>query len=90
MRKEMAGTDRRRTEGGASVLELIVVLVIVGIVSAFTVSSIRKSRDSLALQNSVRKLAAYIEKARLDAVRRLADVAAQPPWRGVVAGKGHP
>jgi Tfp pilus assembly protein FimT len=70
MRKEMARADRRRTEGGASVLELIVVLVIVGVVSAFTVSSIRKSRDSLALQNSVRKLAAYIEKARLDAVRR--------------------
>jgi Tfp pilus assembly protein FimT len=70
MRKEMAGADRRRTEGGVSVLELIIVLVIVGVVSAFTVSSIRKSRDSLALQNSVRKLAAYIEKARLDAVRR--------------------
>jgi prepilin-type N-terminal cleavage/methylation domain-containing protein len=70
MRKEMARADRRRTEAGVSLLELIVVVVIVGIVSAFTVSSIRKSRDSLALQNSVRQLAGYIEKARLDAVRR--------------------
>jgi len=70
MRKEMAGADRRRTESGVSVLELVVVLVIVGIVSAFTVSSIQKSRELVALQNSVRQLASYAEKARLDAVRR--------------------
>ncbi len=70
MCKEMAGADKVRNECGFTVMQLIVVVTIVSIVSAFTLITIRKSRDSLAVQNSVRQLAGYIEKARLDAVRR--------------------
>ncbi len=70
MCKEMAGADMVRNECGFTVMQLIVVVTIVTIVSAFTLINIRKSRDSLAVQNSVRQLAGYIEKARLDAVRR--------------------
>jgi type II secretory pathway pseudopilin PulG len=51
-------------------VQLLFVLTIVGVISAFVVIRIRSSRDSLALQNSVRQLASNIERARLDAVRR--------------------
>lgn len=73
MFKEMAGASkspRTRSESGFTVLQLIFVVAIVGIISAFTLINIRASRESIALQNSVRILAGYIEKARLDAVRR--------------------
>jgi len=70
MCKEMAGADRARTECGFTVLQLIVVVAIAGVISAFTLINIRSSRESLTLQNSVRQLAGYVEKARLDAVRR--------------------
>jgi Tfp pilus assembly protein FimT len=66
----MAAADRARTEGGFSVLQLMVVITIVCVISVFTLVNIRRSRQNLALQNSVRQLAGYIEKARLDAVRR--------------------
>lgn len=70
MCKERAEADRPRTELGFTVFDLVVVLAIAGVISAFTLISIRTSRDSLALQNSVRQLASYMEKARLNAVRR--------------------
>ena len=70
MCKEMAGLDRARSEAGFSALQLLVVVFVVAVVSTFTLISLRTSRESLALQNSVRRLAGYIEKARLDAVRR--------------------
>jgi type II secretory pathway pseudopilin PulG len=60
----------RTDEGGFSLLQLLIVLAVVGVISTFAVIRVRSSRDSLALQNSVRQLASNIEKARLDAVRR--------------------
>jgi len=57
-------------QAGFTALQLLVVVAVVGIISAFSLFQIRSSREALALQNSVRQLASYIEKARLDAVRR--------------------
>lgn len=51
-------------------VELVIVVAIVGVVSAFTLIQIRSSRSALRVQNSVRQLASYMEKARIDAVRR--------------------
>ncbi len=70
MCKEMAGLDKAKSEAGFTALQLIIVVAVVGVISTFTLINIRSSRESLALQNSVRILAGYIEKARLDAVRR--------------------
>jgi Tfp pilus assembly protein FimT len=57
-------------EAGFSLLQLLIVLAIAGVLSAFAVMRIQAGRESLNLQNSVRQLAGHIEKARLDAVRR--------------------
>lgn len=58
------------SECGFTLLQLMIVFAIVAVISTFAVINISKSRDSVALQNSVRQLAGYLEKARLDAVRR--------------------
>lgn len=69
MSNKTAGTNKR-TERGFSLLQLTIVVAVVGVVSTLVVMNMRQSRETLAVQNSVRQLAGYIEKARLDAVRR--------------------
>src|SRR5689334_603370 len=61
---------KRGRERGASILELVIVLTIGGAITAFAVMQIKGSRSALRVQNSVRQLASYMEKARIDAVRR--------------------
>jgi len=63
-------TEKRSHERGAGIVELVIVLAIVAVVSAFVLLQIRSSRAALRVQNSVRQLASYMEKARIDAVRR--------------------
>src|SRR6266566_1513165 len=55
---------------GFSVLELVIVIAVIGTVSTFAVLGISKSRNSANLQNSGRLFSSYVEKARLDAIRR--------------------
>src|ERR1041385_9270905 len=59
-----------RSMAGFSFVELIIVLAIVGVVCAFAVTSISRSRASIRLQNSARLFASYAEKARVDAIKR--------------------
>jgi Tfp pilus assembly protein FimT len=67
---ESATHRRRHTERGVSVVDLIIVLTIIGIVSGFAFIGIRRSKASISLQSSARLFAGYVEKARLDAIRR--------------------
>ena len=60
----------RRRDRGIGMVELVIVVAIVGIVSTVALLQIRSARSVLRVQNSVRQLAAYMEKARVDAVRR--------------------
>lgn len=60
----------RGTERGFTLLQLLMVVTIVGIVTTYALISLATSRDNIHLQNSVRQIAGYIEKARLDAIRR--------------------
>lgn len=59
-----------KREAGFSLLQLLMVIAIAGVISAFALMRIQSSQQALNLQNSVRQLAGHIEKARLDAVRR--------------------
>ena len=50
--------------------ELVIAMAVIGIVSSFAILQIRTARSAMRVQNSVRQLASYMEKARVDAVRR--------------------
>ena len=62
--------EQLNSERGAGIVELVIVLALAGIVTAFAVIQIKYSRSTLRVQNSVRQLASLMEKARIDAVRR--------------------
>ena len=55
---------------GFTLLQLVITLAIMGVVSTFAIVNLASSQDWIRLQNSVRQLGGYLEKARLDAVRR--------------------
>jgi prepilin-type N-terminal cleavage/methylation domain-containing protein len=55
---------------GFSLLEILITLAVIAIVSAFAILGFSRTRANLRLQNSVRQLAGYLEKARLDAIKR--------------------
>lgn len=59
-----------RQDRGIGMAELVIVMAIIGIVSTFAWIQIRSARSALRVQNSIRQLASYMEKARVDAVRR--------------------
>ena len=63
---------RSRTfeQSGFSVIQLLLTVVLISIVSAFALLQVSSTRARLSLQNSVRQLATYIERARMDAIRR--------------------
>lgn len=67
---ETTASEKRTREWGVGMAELIIVVAIIGLVSALALLEIRSARSALRVQNSVRQLASYMEKARVDAVRR--------------------
>src|SRR4029079_14010141 len=67
---EIPTAEKCRHERGAGVAELVIVVGIVAVITMFAVFQIRSSRSAMRVQNSVRLLASYMEKARVDAVRR--------------------
>ena len=67
---ETLTAEKRGRERGVGITELVIVVAIAAIISAFALIQIRSSRSALRVQNSVRQLASYMEKARVDAVRR--------------------
>ena len=68
--KDVNMLDKLRDERGFTILQTVITLAIVAVVSTFAILNIHSTRASLRLQNSVRQLAGYLEKARLDAIRR--------------------
>ena len=62
--------ERSRDNRGFGTAELVIVLAIIGVVSAFALVQIKSARSAVRVQNSVRQLSTYMEKARVDAVRR--------------------
>jgi len=66
----LTNRERRHNNRGVGIAELLMVVALIGIVSTFALIQVQSARDTLRLQNSVRQLASYMEKARVDAVRR--------------------
>jgi Tfp pilus assembly protein FimT len=62
--------DQLSCERGAGIVELVIVVALVAVVSGFVLVQVKSSRSALRVQNSVRQLASYMEKSRIDAVRR--------------------
>lgn len=67
---ETATPEKYRYERGVGIVELVIVMAIAAIVAALVFIQVRSSRSALRVQNSVRQLASFMEKARIDAVRR--------------------
>ncbi|HEX2272217.1 MAG TPA: hypothetical protein VHH35_21930 [Pyrinomonadaceae bacterium] len=66
-------TTRRRkltAQNGFSMMQLLITVAVVGIVSGLAVFGIASARQRIRLTNSARLLASYVEKARVDSVRR--------------------
>jgi Tfp pilus assembly protein FimT len=57
-------------ERGVSIVELLIVVLMISIVTAFAVMRIGAAQRAMRLTNSARELTAWLEKARLDSVRR--------------------
>jgi Tfp pilus assembly protein FimT len=66
----LATGERSRDNRGVGMADLVIVMAIIGVVSAFGLLQIKSARSALRVQNSVRQLSSYMEKARVDAVRR--------------------
>ena len=65
------GTPRNRSgERGFGLPELLIAFAIIAAISVVALINLKSARASLRVQNSVRQLASYMEKARVDAVRR--------------------
>jgi len=58
------------SDAGFSLVELLIVIAIVGTLSAVALISFQNSYRSFNLAGATRNLSAYLEKARVDAVRR--------------------
>lgn len=68
---------RSRGERGVTVLEALVVLAMIMVVMVFALLRITQAQQSLRLDNEVRQFKAYLEKARVDSIRRRAQTDAQ-------------
>ncbi len=62
-----AGTSGER---GISIVELIIVVAMIGVVTAFAVMQIGAAQRAMRVTNSARELAGWLEKTRIDSVRR--------------------
>ena len=61
---------KTKRQAGFSMLQILIVLGVVSVVSAMTFFGIAAAKQRIRLTNSSRLLASYVEKARVDSVRR--------------------
>ena len=59
-----------KTQAGFSLTQLLITVAVIGIVSGLAFMGITSARQRIRLTNSSRLLASYIERARVDSVRR--------------------
>ena len=70
--------DRRLSgQRGVSLLELMIVVTIIGTVSAFAFVQINSAQQVMRRENATREFKSYLEKVRLDSIRRHATAVGQ-------------
>lgn len=62
---------------GFTVIELLIVLSIISVLSGFALMQITRARQVMIRENAARQFAGYLEKARVDSLRRHASTSAQ-------------
>jgi prepilin-type N-terminal cleavage/methylation domain-containing protein len=65
-----SGKPKPGVAAGFSMLELLIVVALITIVSAFAIISLQKSNKDFKVAGATRTLSTYLEKARLDSLRR--------------------
>ncbi len=63
-------SERLSRQRGFSVIELLIVVAMVGTVVGYALLQIAQARQNLARTNAAREFSTYLEKARLDSLRR--------------------
>ncbi|HEY0728126.1 MAG TPA: hypothetical protein VGD38_08670 [Pyrinomonadaceae bacterium] len=63
-------TSTHANQLGFGLPQLLITIAIVSVVAAMAVMGVTRARASMRLSNATRQFAAYIERARADAVRR--------------------
>jgi type II secretory pathway pseudopilin PulG len=66
----------RRGEAGFSLLQVVITIAIIGVVTAMATISITRAQQDLRRDSTIREFKAYLEKARLDSIRRHATATA--------------
>jgi type II secretory pathway pseudopilin PulG len=64
-------------EAGFSIIDILIVVAILGVVASFALVQTTRARKNFTRVNETRKFAAYLEKSRLDSIRRRATATAQ-------------
>src|SRR6185436_3715570 len=65
----LSQTRLKNREAGAGVIDLMIACTIIGIVTSVAVVNITAAREAMRLSNSAQVLSAYLDKARLSAIR---------------------
>lgn len=65
-------TERFNSQRGASIIEILIVLVVVAILSTAAIMQLGSSRTDLQRQRIAREFKVYLERARFDSVKRRA------------------
>lgn len=59
-----------RRQSGFTMVQMLITIAIIAIVTTFGILGITKARAEMRMQNSARRFAVYVEKARGDSIRR--------------------
>lgn len=75
--KAPLNSNKTSDASGFTLLELIMVVMMISILVGFAITQIAQAKQNITRANAVRELTTYIEKARLDSIRRHATTPAQ-------------
>ena len=72
---EVSNMKRARAgEAGITMLQIVICMAVIGIVSNFGYMAISRAQRDIALSGEMRKFSGYLEKGRVEAVRRRTSV----------------